>query len=536
MSTVIGLAFGNTTTSIAYIKEGVVEVIANPDGDRDIPSMLAYAHEDEFHGVQAKQQLIRNAANTIGYFRDLVGTQFSEIDHTKAHRTSKPVKTEDGLIGYDVNGEIKHIDEILERQFVRIGEAASDYIGKPIDGVVLALPSDFPEQKRAKLVAVAKKAGLNVCQVIGELEAALLAHISRESASEQAASDKVFVVADFGGTRSDAAVISVNSGIMTVLSTLSDHSLGGRLLDEAVLNFLVSEFKELHKVDPMTDPRAVAKLLLEAEIIRKTLSNSTSSQFGIDSVTKGMDFSGSINRLKFELNSRHVFTKFNQFISNLLKKADVDAFFIDEVLLVGGVSWTPKIASAVGLLFDERTKVVSPSTDPKAIAPNELVARGCAIQGSIVADLDLEEVSQVDRLTSAEQLSQTIGVQIGETIVPVLAKHTLIPTKKTVEIKASGELVKIVEVKNTIKTIVHQPEPKQEKDESEKKDDDDESDWSDDEDEEWEEKVLVLEPTKTLAEISMTLKESAKVTLYITANRSLQVSVTSNGQTVQGTV
>lgn len=526
MSTVIGLAFGNTTTSIAYTKEGVVEVIANPDGDRDIPSMLAYAHEDEFHGVQAKQQLIRNAANTIGYFRDLVATKFSELDHTKAHRSAKPVQTEDGHVGFDINGSVKHIDEVLERQFARIHDAARDYIGHEIDGVVMALPSDFPEHKRAKLVALAGKAGLKVVQVIGELEAALLAHVSRESAE---LSDKLVLVADFGGTRSDAALVSVNSGIFTVLSTLSDHALGGRLLDESVLTYLIKEFKEAHQIDPTPDTRAIAKLLHEAELIRKTLSNSTSSQFGIDSVTQGVDFSGSINRLKFELTARHVFTKFNQFVSSVLKQADVSPYLVDEVLLVGGVSWTPKIASTVSGLFGERTAIVAPSVDTKALAPNELVARGCAIQGSIVSNLDFEEIEQVDRLTSAEQLAETIGVLIGDKIVPVLGKHTLVPTKKTVEVEVDGDVVKVVELRSKIETIVHKPEPKEETA------NDDGSDWSDDDDE-WEEHVVVHEAVKTLAEISMPLVKSAKVTLYLTAAKNLQVSVSSNGQTVQGTV
>lgn len=535
MSTVIGLSFGNTTTSIAYTKEGVIEVIANADGDRDIPSMLAYAHEDEFHGIQAKQQMIRNAANTIGYFRDLVSAKFSEIDHTKTRRLSKPVETSDGAVGYEINGEIKHIDQIIERQFTRIHEAARDYIGKEIDGVVLALPSDFPEHKRAKLLSIAEKSGLKIVQVIGELESALLAHISRENSREnKEQADKLFVVADFGGTRSDAAVISCNSGIFTVLSTLSDHSLGGRLLDESILTHLVKEFKELHKVDPSSDHRAIAKLLLEAETIRKTLSNSTSSQYGIDSVTQGLDFSGGINRLKYEITSRQVFTKFNAFIVSLLKKAEIDPFFIDEVLLVGGVSWTPKIASTVGAVFDERTVIVSPSTDSKAIPPNELVARGCAIQGSIISNLDLEEVDQVDRLTSAEQLSKTIGVVVGDKSIPVLGKYTLIPTKKTVEIEATADSLKIAEFEPKMEITIHKPEPKTEEEKKQAAEED--SDYDSEDDDEWEEKSLRFEAEKTLAEVALPIKNTVKVTLYITSNKTLQVSVTSNGQTVQGSV
>lgn len=532
MSTVIGISFGNTTSSIAYTKEGAVEVIANPDGDRAIPSMLSYAHGDEFHGLQAKHQLLRNAANTIGYFRDYVGIPFEEIDVEVAERSAKPVKGSDGFASFEIHGEQKSVDEIVVRQFVRINEAARDYIGKDIDGVVLALPSDVPSAQKTKLIELAAKAGLKVVQVIGELSAALLAHVATNLNGSN--EDKTFVVSDFGGTRSDAAVIQVNSGIFTVLATHSDHKLGGRLLDNALLSYLASEFENQYQVDPLKEQRAVAKLVLEAESLRKTLSNSTTAQFGIDSVASGFDFSGSLNRLKYEIIVRGVFSKLSQFVSDLLTKASLSPLLVDEVLLVGGVSWTPKVASTIALLFDEKTtKITAPSTDTKAIDPDELIARGCAIQGSLIAGLDDEELSQINNHLTGPHLAKSVGAQLGDKIVPVLAAHTLVPTKKTASVSGSGSKLSIVEIEEEVKTSVHKPEPKAETNEEE---DDDESDWGDSEDEEYEVHERVYKATKTLAEVDVEIKDKADVTLYLTAAQKLQVVVSSGGKSVQGTI
>lgn len=529
MSTIIGLSFGNTTSSIAYTKEGLVEVIANPDGDRVIPSMLSYAHGDEFHGLQAKHQIVRNSANTIAYFRDFVGVKFSEIDPTPCQRFAKPILGSDGFVAFEINGEVKSVDDIITRQFDRIHHAAHDYIGKQVDGVVLALPYEYSESQRTKLVELASKAGLPVIQVIGELTAALLAHVSRDGT--QSAEDKLFVVADFGGSRSDSAVISVNSGVFTIIATHSDTTLGGRLLDSAVLAHLAKEFEEQYKVSPLNEPRAVAKLMLEAESLRRTLSNSTTSQFGIDSVASGFDFSGTLNRLKFEVVARQVFTKFAEFVNALLAKASVDSLAIDEVLLVGGVSWTPKVASVIANLFDEHTIVVAPSRDTKAIDPDELIARGCAIQGSLVSGLDKDELREIEKHLQGIHLAKAVGIVLGDKVIPILKAHTLFPTKKTVDIEGTADKIQIAELETEIRTTVHKPEPK-----TAEAGEDDESDWGDSEDDEFEERELVYKPTNVLAEIDVPVSTHAKVTLYLTAAHKLQVAVVSGDKTIQGTI
>ena len=171
--TVIGLSFGNTSSSIAVEKDGKVEVIANQDGDRAIPSVLSYVHSDEFHGLQAKNQLIRNPKNTITYFRDFIGKPFAEVDPTYNHASAHPLE-KDGFSSFsvvtaeDAEPEQLSIDKVVTRHLDRLRESAADFIGKKIDGAVVAVPTDFTDAQKKALVADAAAADLKILQIINE--------------------------------------------------------------------------------------------------------------------------------------------------------------------------------------------------------------------------------------------------------------------------------------------------------------------------------------------------------------------------------
>lgn len=520
--TIIGLSFGNTSSSVAIMKDGVLEVIANQDGDRAIPSMLSYAHGDEYYGAQAKQQLVRNPKNTVGFFRDFLATPYAKIDVSANHRSSHPVEDSDKTAAFKVvDGETEHtvnVKEIAVRYLKQLHAAANDYIGKDIDGSVIAVPTNFSEEQRTLVADLAAKAGLPALQVINEPTAALLAHVSRPDVDQHA--NKLFVVADFGGTRSDGAVIAYNGGIFTILATLHDLELGGRELDEAIIEHLAKEFEKEHKVDPRKEERAMAKLAHEAELIKKTLSNSTTTQFGIESVASGYDFSGSLNRLRFEMVGRAVFTRIGEFVKHLVAKAEIDVLDVDEVLLVGGTSWVPKVSLVVSGLFDtDRTVIRSPASDTKAIDPDELIARGAAIQASLVSNFDSEEIAESLQpvVVNGPHLAKPIGVKTADGFKEILGTNTLIPIRKTVSVEGNGDvLVEIVEIEREIKVETVKPEPKPEGD-------DDESDWSDDEDEEYEVRSRVLKPGKTLAQLA--LKATGKVDIVLTISKDLKLQV-----------
>lgn len=520
--TVIGLSFGNTNSSIAFLKEGKVEVIVNQYGDRVIPSMISFAHGDLYHGQQAKEQLIRNAENTVAFFRDFVGKNYGDIDASVCAGSAKPLKTEDGvafsvITNPDEPAKLLSIDEVIVYHFTKLREAATEYIGSRIDGTVLTVPSDFTFSQRKKLAELAEQSGLPVKQIVNEDSAAALAHMSRPDVS--GSGDRLIAVVDIGGTRSDGAVIAVNGGLMTVLATLHDRRLGGIYIDKLMVEHLAHGFQQKFSVDARKDRKAMAKLTREAELIKRTLSNSTSATYGIESVTQGIDFSGTLNRLKFELICRPVFNHVSAFVEKLLKKAAVDPLDIEEVLLVGGSSWIPKVSQVVGNLFVESTLIRSPARDPKSLDPDELIARGAALQASIIAELDDKMIADCLQpvVVNGPHLTKEIGyIEAEGSIKTILGKHTLLPVRRTVNIKANGpSYIKLVEVDSKFVTRFVKPE-KQESEHS----------GSEDEEEEYEVRERQLLASKTLAEISINASDS--IELAIEVDQDAKVSLTAS--------
>lgn len=172
---VIGITFGNTTSSIAVAADGKVDVIANPDGDRAIPSALSYVGSDEYHGSQALSRLIRNPENTIVNFRDFIGKKFSDINDEFSFG-AKP-KDVNGEVGYEITIDGKSqtltINEVTKRHFKQLKSAAEDFIGKEVESVVLTVPTDFSEHQRDELTKIVESSGLKVLQLINEPSAAL---------------------------------------------------------------------------------------------------------------------------------------------------------------------------------------------------------------------------------------------------------------------------------------------------------------------------------------------------------------------------
>ncbi|KAM9887575.1 hypothetical protein OXX79_013532, partial [Metschnikowia pulcherrima] len=279
---------------------------------------------------------------------------------------AKPVKTEDGGIGYTITREegkteLVTVEEATTRHFRQLKRAAEDYLGKDVVRAVLTVPTDFSEHQRQVLKKAVLAAGLEVVQEIQEPSAALLAH------------DKIYVVADFGGIRSDAAVIAVRGGIMTVLATAHAHKLGGDDLDAAISEYFAKEFEKKFKANPRNNARSMAKLKAESIVTKKTLSNVS---------------------MRFELAARKPLSDMTAFIETVLSKAGLDALDIDEVLLAGGCANVVKLAQNVQFVFPESTTVVAPALDPRATTPEELSTRGAALQAALIEGFDAEEIAE----------------------------------------------------------------------------------------------------------------------------------------------
>ncbi|KAK8185099.1 heat shock protein-like protein 70 [Phyllosticta capitalensis] len=534
---VIGISFGNSYSSIASVSpEGKAQVIANEEGDRQIPTILSYVAGEEFHGTQAKAQLIRNPKNTVAYFRDFLGQDFKSIDPTHSHQSAHP-KEHESTIAFSIKDteedqeNTRTISEMTTRHLRRLKNSASDYLGKTVTAAVVTVPTNFGEAQKEALAKAAKDAELEILQFINEPTSALLAYDARPEAKVE---DKVVVVADIGGTRSDVAVIASRGGMYSILATVHDYETAGAQLDQVLMDFFAKEFIKKHKADPRTNERGLAKLKMESEAVKKALSIGQSANFSVESLTDGIDFTATVNRSRYELLANKQFASLTRLVTQAVEKAQLDVLDIDEVILSGGTSHTPKLARNIQLAFPESTLVLAPATSTAAINPSELAARGAAIQASLIQEFDSEDIEQSTHpmVTLTPHTSKAIGVLcISENaehgrFSPLVEAETPVPIRKTAVIATPREggdvLVKICEGLREIK--VEKPEPKPKENGADKDEDDSDFDDSDDEPEEIRSKVW--KAGSPLAEAALKgVAKGSKVEVQLNIGADLAVNV-----------
>ncbi|KAL8810062.1 MAG: hypothetical protein Q9223_007832 [Gallowayella weberi] len=541
----IGISFGNSNSGIAYTTaEGKAEVIANEEGDRQIPSILSYIEGEEFHGTQAKAQLVRNSENTVAYFRDYIGKDFESIDPTPCHASAHPRKQDSTVVFsiQDVGADSPHpvsVSEITTRHIRRLASSASDYLGKKVNAAVVTVPTNFSETQREALSQSASAAGVSLLQSISEPVSAVLAYDARPEAK---LGDKLIVVADLGGTRSDIAVIASRGGMYSILSTAHDYSLGGVQLDTVLIDHFAKEFLKKNKSskDPRSSPRSLAKLKLEAEATKRALSIGATASLSVESLSDGLDFSSTINRTRYEMLAAKVFASFTRLIEEAVQKADLDILDINEVILSGGTSHTPRIASNLQSLFPPTTTILSPSTSPTAINPSDLAARGAAIQASLIQEFEKEDIEQSTHpmVTVVPHLRRAIGVLVVSENVDKGIFKSLAEAETAVPLRRAGEfavprdggdvIIKVCEGVSEIKVSKPVVQPKKTNGTKGGSDDDDDlSDEgeSDEEPEDIREKIWKV--GTVLAETTIKgVKKGGKVEVSVTVNADLSVLVT----------
>lgn len=454
---------------------------------------------------------------------------------------------------------------MVTRYLRRLVKAASEYLGKKVTSAVITVPTDFNEKQRSALIAAAAAADLEVLQLISEPIAAVLAYDARPEAQIE---DKMVVVADLGGTRSDVAVVASRGGMYTILATVHDYEFAGFALDKVLMDHFAKEFlkKNAGASDPRENPRSLAKLRLEAESTKRALSRAANASFSVESLVDGLDFASTINRLRYETIARTVFEGISRLVESAVKKAGLDVLDVDEVILTGGTANTPRIAANLRYIFPQTTRILAPSTDPAAINPSELEARGAALQASLIQEYEAEDIEQSTHpaVATVPHVTNAIGVislsdSGEEAFVPIVPPETAVPARRTVQLPAPKDggdvLVRVVEGNTHIKVIPPEPKAKENGESGEAKaedaednkeggDDDnaDDGDFSDDDDddeeeeeEEKREKVWKIGPT--LAEAAIRgVKPDGKVEVTITVNADLSVIVSAREVGAKGGV
>lgn len=377
-------------------------------------------------------------------------------------------------------------------------------------------------------------------QLVADPVASVLAYDARpETAADAGVKDKIVVVADLGGTRSDVAVVASRGGMYTILATAHDYEFAGFALDKVLMEHFAKEFIKKHKTDPRENARSLAKLKFEAEATKKALSIGNNASFSVESLAEGIDFASTINRLRYEMIARTVFEGINRLVEGVVKKAGLDVLDVDEVIMSGGTSHTPRIATNLGHIFPQTTTILAPSTTATAINPSELGSRGAALQASLIQEFEKDDIEQSihPAVTTVKHITNALGVVtlaedgITEVFTPIIAPETAVPARRTVHVNAPKEggdvLLKIVEGNTHIKVTKPEPKAKENGDKPEKEDDEDDSDFDSDEEEEEEEKrEKEWKLGSTLAEGAVRgVKKGAKVEVTINVLADLSVTV-----------
>lgn len=470
---------------------------------------------------------------------------FKAIDPTHNHASAHP-KESGSTVSFTVkekSGEDAapseiNVSEVSTRYLRRLTQSASDYLGKKVTSAVITVPTNFSDAQKEALVKAANDADIEVLQLISEPVASVLAYDAR---AESEIKDKIVVVADLGGTRSDVAVVASRGGMYTVLATAHDYEFAGFALDKILMDHFAKEFIKKHKTDPRENARSLAKLKMESEACKKALSLGTNASFSVESLADGVDFASTVNRLRYEMIARPVLEGFNRLVEGVIKKAGLDVLDVDEVILSGGTAHTPRIAANLGSIFPQTTTILAPSTTATAVNPSELQARGAALQANLIQEFEAEDIQQSTHaaVTTVPHVTNAIGVVTlsedgTEVFTPIIAPETAVPARRTVHVAAPKDggdiLVKVAEGNTHISVTKPEPKPaKAEESKNAKVEDDDEDDSDSDdeeEDDEEEKREKVWKIGATLAEAAVRgAKDGAKVEVTINILADLSVTI-----------
>ena len=421
MSKIIGIDLGTTNSCVAILENGVAKVIENSEGARTTPSIVAYTKGEILVGATAKRQAVTNPKNTIYASKRLIGRKFSEKEVQKdiGLMPYGIVQADNGDAWIEANGEKLAPQQVSAEVLRKMKKTAEDYLGYEVTQAVITVPAYFNDSQRQATKDAGRIAGLEVLRIINEPTAAALAY----GVDKQDKRDRKIAVYDLGGGTFDISIIEIanvdGDKQIEVLSTNGDTFLGGEDFDQALMDYLVDEFKKENGIDLKQDMLALQRLKDSAEKAKIELSSTAQTTVNLPYVTA--DASGpkhlnvTISRTKFEQMVEKLIERSIEPCKIAMSDAKVTAADIDEVILVGGQTRMPKVQEAVEKLFGKAPR--------KDVNPDEAVAAGAAIQGAVLSG-DKTDVLLLD------VTPLTLGIEtMGGVFTKLIAKNTTIPTK-----------------------------------------------------------------------------------------------------------
>lgn len=379
-SPVIGINLGTTYSCVGVYRNGHVDIVANDQGNRITPSWVAFTDDERLVGEAAKNQAPLNPQRTIFDIKRLIGRRFDDEEVQRDVRyLPYKVVNKGGKPYVEVpmkGGERRAFspEEISAMILSKMRETAESYLGQRVADAVFTVPAHFNDAQRLATKEAGTIAGLNVLRIINEPMAAAIAYgLDREGAEVNV------LVYDLGGSTFDVTVLSIDRGVFEVLATSGDTHLGGEDFDQRVMDHFIRLIRRKHGRDISKDGRALGKLRRECERAQDALRSQHQVRVEVESLFDGVDFSEQLTRAKFEELNVDLFRKTLGPVNKAIGDAKLNKSDIDEILLVGGSTRIPKVQELLREMFDGK----EPS---KGINPDEAVAYGAAVQGSIFSD------------------------------------------------------------------------------------------------------------------------------------------------------
>ena len=417
MGKIIGIDLGTTNSCVSVMEGNEPVVIANDEGRRTTPSVVAFLKNGERKvGDPAKRQAITNPHNTISSVKRFMGRRFDEVTEESSHWSYKVVKGDNNTVRIDIDGRMYTPQEISAMVLQKMKKTAEDFLGQEVTEAVITVPAYFNDAQRQATKEAGEIAGLNVRRIVNEPTAAALAY-----GLDKKGKDQKIAVFDLGGGTFDISVLELGDGVFEVKSTNGDTHLGGDDFDKVIMDWLADEFKTDEAIDLRKDPMALQRLKEASEKAKVELSSGTETEINlpyitaVDGVPKHLV--KKLTRAKFEALADKLFERCLKPCEIALKDGSLSTSQIDEIILVGGSSRIPKVQEIVEKFFGKKPN--------RGVNPDEVVAIGAAIQGAVLSG-EIKDVLLLDVTPLG------LGIEtMGGVMTRLIDSNTTIPTKKS---------------------------------------------------------------------------------------------------------